>query len=542
MSVKYSTMKKILSILMAIVISGAGNFPDQALAQKKQKATRTTNTKSQKMKKSVTQPRPTSRRPPPAQSTRQQSVSRAPIKQTTLTVNCNVRSAAITQDGIILGNPGSSFEVNPGRIVIEVSAPGYQTKRLAVAIQANKPNKINVNLAKLVPKRQQPSKDQLAQIRKKNAGRKASASGGRSASSKSTNNPTLFDDDFAGLDQGPPVSAPAARQMPSRRSNTRTRQGVPRQPSPQYNPSYGDEGYAQQEPYQYDQGQYAQPNARPYQQPYQQPGYGPQYQGYTPPPAYPQYPSYPQYQAPPAYVPQYNNPYNTPYNPSYPSYQAQPSPYYYYPQPVAPPVVAAPIVPPAETVLTPPLSDATLPSVAEAPVQTTQLPEPDELVPRVSVTRKSKRSKPSPLIKFLPFGAGQYQRGNYMLGGLFTVAQGGALALYAINSSNAAAAATNYAKAAAGYNEAYQNNDTDAQDHYESEMTKQKAFGQSSDQNATLCLLGFAAAWAASTIEASINTPSTKSKKSKSKRRRKGLAFETGIGQEGLEAHVSYNF
>lgn len=514
---------KILALCLVALIAGSSHYPDHAFAQ-----ARKTTAK-------------------PSKNVRQPSVKRVPVKQTTLTVTCNVRSAAITQDGIILGTSGNSFEVNPGRIVIDVAAPGFQTRRLAVTVKANVPNKIKVNLVKLAPK-PKPNRvkpDQISQRRtqpgktsnntRTTAGRSAKPTSGGGAAS-------LFDDDFAGLDQGPPISAPATRQVPQRRQPSRSRQPAPRYDSG----GYGTDTYAQQPPNQYNPNPYnqnpynqnnygQQPATGPYGggQPYQQPGYAPQYPGYGATPNYPQYPSYPQYQAPPTYVP---------YNPGYPSYPSQPAPYYYYPQAVTPPVVAAPIAPPMESVVTPPLSDAALPSVAEAPTQTAQLPEPDELVPRVAAPRKKTRSAPNPVIKFLPFGAGQYQRGSYMLGGLFTAAQGGALILYAMNSSNAAAAASNYAKAAASYEEAIQSNDNDAIDHYESEMTKQKTYGQSSDQNATLCLIGFAAAWAASTIEASINVPTKKSKKRKSRSRRKGLAFDTGIGQEGLEAHLSYNF
>ena len=78
-------------------------------------------------------------------------------------------------------------------------------------------------------------------------------------------------------------------------------------------------------------------------------------------------------------------------------------------------------------------------------------------------------------------------------------------------------------------------------DYYEQQAAAQSAYAKSSDDNATLCLLGFGAAWAASSIEAAINAPSGKSRK-KPRGRRRGLAFETGLNGDGIEAQLSYNF
>lgn len=457
----------------------------------------------------------TTKQPLPVKNSGRLQQPKKIAKQTTLTVSCNVTGATVTQDGIILGSAGSTFEVDPGSLVVEVSAPGYQSQRIKTIAKTNFSNRINVLLVK-TPRKITPVAKPKAPARIQQQAKVPAASGKKIAPQKKRQE--LFGDDFAGTFGGPPPVVTQPRQQATQ----------PRQQAPTYQPGYG----PGQNPT--PQQNYVQPGYQ--QQPYQQapslPGYNPGY------PQYPTYPSYPGYPAPPGYAP------SPGYSPVYPGqgygaplYQ-NPSPYYYYPQQAAPPQMSAPIAPPMDLIPPQSASEAPLPSVAEAPSQS-GAPPTEELVPRVSSTKRSAARNSNPLIKFLPFGAGQYQNGNYLLGGAFTAAQGGALILYFMNSSNAttANAAAGQAIAARDASGATQ----DDIDYYDQQATAQLAYAKSSDDNATLCLLGFGAAWAASSIEAAINAPSGKSRK-KTRGRRRGLAFETGLNGDGIEAQLSYNF
>ncbi len=473
----------------------------------------------------------TASKPVPLKSAGRLQQPKKIVKQTTLTVSCNVTGATVTQDGIILGNAGNTFEVDPGALIIEVSAPGYQSQKVKTLAKTNIANRVNVILVK-IPQRPRPVARPAtgpvsrspAPFKSQQQAKVPSANSKKIAPTKKRQD--LFGDDFAGTVGGPPpvVAAPQSRQQAPRA----------RQQAPTYQPGYG----PGQNPA--PQQNFVQPGYQ--QQPYQQapsfPGYSPGYPQLPAYPAYPTYPSYPSFQSPPGYAP------NPGYAPAYPGqgygvspYQ-NPSPYYYYPQQAAPPPMSAPVAPPLDLIPPQSASEAALPSVAEAPSQSGP-PPTEELVPRISSTKRSASRSSNPVIKFLPFGAGQYQQGKYLLGGAFTAAQGGALIMYFMNSSNAtqANAAASQAFAARDASGVSQED----MEYYDKQATDQLAYAKSSDDNATLCLLGFGAAWAASTIEAAINAPSSKANKKKRGRRR-GLAFETGLNGDGIEAQLSYNF
>ncbi|MEY4630867.1 MAG: hypothetical protein RIQ81_987 [Pseudomonadota bacterium] len=467
---------------------------------------------------------------PPALSTGQQKITKPNLlKQTTLSVKSNVPGAIVTQDGIILGPVGSTFEVEPGNLVIEVSAPGYQAKKTRVAARANTPNQVSVNLDKAIvkqPPRPKPQPKQPSNQRQAVASRPGGKSPqGAQAGKSQKSGSKLFGDDFAGTTS----NAPPAGVQPGRRQAAPQRPaGRPNVPSyePGYDPSGG--GYSGPVPQQQPPMAPSYPQGPAYNPGYAPPGYGQPYNpGYAP--GYP-YPGYGGYG-------------NVPYPPTYPApmyQQPAPAPYYYYPQNIQPPIAApAPqIVVPMDPISSPPASQAPLPSVAEAPDLSGPPPELEEPAPKVGTTKKAASSGGrNPFVKYLPFGAGQYQNGDTLLGVAFTTGQAGTLLLYMMNTSNAAKGAENYNKSMALAKSA--SDDTTAEA-YEKDAENWKTYSQQSSQNATLCLVGFGAAYAASIIEASIHTPTGKSKKSRGRRR--GFAFESGIGTEGLEAQISYNF
>lgn len=73
-------------------------------------------------------------------------------KSTTLRINSNVASANVLLDGILAGRVSSLLEVKPGISIVDVTAPGYRTKKLRVTIVANRENTFTVNLDKIQAK------------------------------------------------------------------------------------------------------------------------------------------------------------------------------------------------------------------------------------------------------------------------------------------------------------------------------------------------------------------------------------------------------
>ncbi len=73
-------------------------------------------------------------------------------KRTTLFIRCNVKSATVMIGGILAGSVNSVLDVNPGKQKIEVSSPGYITKRVNVNIVQNNENSITIDLSKPQPK------------------------------------------------------------------------------------------------------------------------------------------------------------------------------------------------------------------------------------------------------------------------------------------------------------------------------------------------------------------------------------------------------
>lgn len=73
-------------------------------------------------------------------------------KRTTLFVKSNVKSATVMIGGILAGSVNSVLDVSPGKQKIEVSSPGYITKRISVNVVVNNANSITADLSKPQPK------------------------------------------------------------------------------------------------------------------------------------------------------------------------------------------------------------------------------------------------------------------------------------------------------------------------------------------------------------------------------------------------------
>jgi hypothetical protein len=230
-----------------------------------------------------------------------------------------------------------------------------------------------------------------------------------------------------------------------------------------------------------------------------QPAYNAPPPGYAAPPAY----------APPAYTQPAAQAYAPYAPPAYapPGYYQQPAPTYYPPPP--PP-------PPAQPAYDPYAAPAYMPPAAAA----------DPGAAGRSGRRSRKKSAGNNLfVALLPFGAGQFQNHNYLLGLAFMAAEGGALFMW--YSKNQAADKT------VEETNAYVKENTDIPDAdkpaFDTYVAERQKYVDQKRQEASLFLYGFVGLYAAGVIEAIINDnpPKAKSKKRK-KRRYSGFAAKGG--------------
>ena len=228
-----------------------------------------------------------------------------PLKQTFLIINSSNKGANVFIDGIIAGQVNSRINTSPGKVMVEVSQPGFKPKKVRINITKDVDNAVSINLDKIQPKAPPrpkappaaPVDDDLGiavAAGAKGAKSKAAARTAMGAKAKSRNpNDDLFGE--TRVAQPPPTqSGPRIAAAPSQGS------GMPQaQMQQQMQPPMQPQGMAPQG--------YPPPG-------YQMPGYGggmqqypqqapyPTMPGYYPPPNY--YPQAPQViiqQAPPAY-------------------------------------------------------------------------------------------------------------------------------------------------------------------------------------------------------------------------------------------------
>ena len=86
----------------------------------------------------------------------------APAKKTLLKVVSNVSKAQVSIDGILAGATNELINVEPGKIEIEVTSPGYLPRKATVPISKDAENTITLNLEKPRPKTS-PSPPTVAQ-------------------------------------------------------------------------------------------------------------------------------------------------------------------------------------------------------------------------------------------------------------------------------------------------------------------------------------------------------------------------------------------
>lgn len=403
-------------------------------------------------------------RPSPARPTRTaRTQSRPKPIPTTLIVKSNVRSASVLLDGILAGKQGQKIDVSPGNKKIVISARGYQSRSLNVAIRKNQPNEVRVELVKIKPK---PRKS-----------KRPSQTVAKSRKKPRSSTPDLFAEgpsgnQLAGRDltrefeadriSQPPVQTRPQRTSPRRNQNlnlnqarqNRRSQPVPTQqpqPNRQFQQPYGQAPIQQQ------------PGSFPAQQPYYQ-----QPPVYNQPPAYPQQPVY---QQPP---PVYQQPYP---QPAYPV-QQQPAPTYEVPEPPPPP---------------PP------PSYNDTGSDRSFVRKPRK-------RKRSKKQKPGSLaLAIMPFGVGQFQNGDMLLGTLFAGAQAGSIAYYFIANSEADATVDQTNQELA--DRSNQANTAEEQKQLRQFEEDRKSYVDSKRQEGNLALVAFGALWAAGAVEAVLSMP-----------------------------------
>jgi hypothetical protein len=154
-----------------------------------------------------------------------------PLKKTFLKVLSNVANASISIDGILAGQVNSLINTDPGKITIEVTAPGYKSKTVSVNISPNQENTITVNLMKPQPKpkpkpkpkikpqpKQKPTLAKAKKKKKKKKGNKYAPDpggdmfdepgGGGGGGPQGPDLATQFDADAGGYPQQPGYGAP----------------------------------------------------------------------------------------------------------------------------------------------------------------------------------------------------------------------------------------------------------------------------------------------------------------------------------------------
>lgn len=412
--------------------------------------------------------------------------------KTLVKVNSNVPGAQVSIDGIAYGDVGSDLEIQPGAIVLEISAAGYNTKAVKIEVAPKTSNTVRVDLEKNVPKPRPVAKAAPSKIPLP-----ATAGGSQRNPKKKLKGSDLFGsdkgaDEFYASAPGPQGSF-GSGFTPGQPDLNLQAQALTPPPSP-HQPILPPTAYAA--PPQYPPQPYL-------QQPYpQQPMYGagpPMYQNpysqYQQPPMYAQ-PPMPYIQQPPP--PSVYSPYSAGYPPMQPAYD----PYGGY---MAPPPEPMPTVGEAPP-LPPPVVDAPRKTLAPPPMKPPG--NFQKTSGKKSGSSKGSNRQCSLLINLLPLGAGQFCQGNAFKGVLFAGAQVGALYFYKLNTDAATKTQASLQKLEADRATEREQTDPAEQEEFDAVTAKKSKEGNTAidkaDQNATLSLSLFAGAWAVGIIDATM--------------------------------------
>jgi hypothetical protein len=409
-----------------------------------------------------------------------------PLKQTFLRVVSNASGANVFIDGILAGQVNSVINTDPGQILVEVSAAGYLKKTVNVRIAANRENAVTVNLEKPKPKpapKPKPTPEPRAALAA------SAAQGGRRNVRPARGKRPKGNGDAYAPPPGDDMFGPDVAPEPSGAAGA-----APAGPN-----------LAQQ----FDQDA----AAGAYQAP-------PQYGGYSqPPPGYGAPP--PGYGAPP---PQYY----APQPPPQVYYAPPPQVYYPPPQPVAPPPPSAPAVDPYQAYPPDPVAPApAAPAAAPAPA-----PAAGGASPEGGGKKSGGGNDRNIFITLLPFGAGQFQNHNFVLGLVFAAAEAGAIYVYYSNQDLADKTVqdtNNYI----AQNCPKDNLSPEQKDACQDFASKRQKYVDGKQQLATTGLIGFGVLWVVGAAQAYLSGPKASPKKRRKKRRPYGGFSENVIRHEG---------
>lgn len=453
-------------------------------------------------------------KPPHHPSPSNKKIAKIP-KATLLKVNSNV-NGSILIDGILAGQTNSLIDVNPGKLEFVIQAPGYISKKIITNITPNTENTITINLVKIPPQKppkKQTAKTQTSQVQLTTTNQQQYKS---PSTTQNPNQPIYLPIPkgkkvFGNQQTSNTSSTIGGRDLtaefetdsnftqqptnPYYYPNTSPQQATPSAPPPPPPPTY----YPYYAPYTPTQPYYIPPGSYPY-------GYGMPYSS-----PYSYNPSYPP--APPTY--QYNTPQQS-VSPTPPSIDEDQSPHYssnssnttptkttsvsqsyqktqdkpyidYYFDDT--PTTKTSINKKNSTYSQPPKYKPVLPKRSKIKAQK-QTSKSNKIIPKITATktRKSSSKIAAILVSLLPFGAGQYYHGKFLLGLFFTTTQISCIGYaYYINEE--------IKKAIQTYKE--QPDDEELQNQAQEYVNK-------ATQHKNITLIGFFSLWGLSTVESLI--------------------------------------
>jgi hypothetical protein len=455
------------------------------------------------------------------------SIYATPRNTTFLTVDSNAPNATIKLDGILAGSTNTKLEVDPGTLTVEVSAAGFESRKLRTAVIKDRENRIRIDLQRRIQPTPTPKPARPVV--------QAQPRGGQPQVQAQRRQPIarpIAPRTGAGAGQRPASQAPKSRLFAEDEDSDAGLIDTPM--------GYGMQAPMVQQPMPV-QPQYMAPPQLP-QQPYYQP---------QPVPMYPPQPMYPppgyMMQQPYAYPPQgygYPQPYAPPPQPMYPPpQQIAPAP-----QPYLPPVDSLPPLPDNSGAIPGPLQGPEGDSIYDVDEDIDAFELPPASKKRSPVRKVKKRKAPEKIdiyrsptprtssskgrrssssnsgndsgmqvaAALAPFGVGQFYNGNYLFGTALMAGQAAALGAgiyFKLEANNKFAEAEALQRDGANY----------PQEELNRYLQETDAFVTSYDQYSLIAFGTFGGLWLIGTIEAFINAPSPKSS---AKRRRTSIQMD----------------
>lgn len=411
-----------------------------------------------------------------------------PLKRTLLKVNSNVSNARVSIDGILAGSANELINVDPGKVEVQLQAPGFPSRKATITIVKDSENSITLHLEKpkAIQKPKIPQQTSLATHKSTPNSRKGKSSsraeqGGRKSDKQDEDlfAPTPKINGFAtGSSAGSGPKRPSVD--PAQAFEEEARMGsLPPPMAPGMMPGQSGANMPQM----------------PTQPMIAQPGYGaPQPQA----PIYQQQPQAPIYINPPII------------------YQA---PSYSYPPPAS---LSQPVPPPQD----PYTSGQYTPNLP---------PDPGLKTDGTSQNQIS-------LLTFIPFGIGQFAQERYLMGGVFAAAGVATILLYKNNSDAAAVKIADLQKVKRDYcSPEIVGDDEAVKASCSTAIEERKKLIASDQQNQQLALMGAAGVAIVGVLEAVIWEPPAKTKNPTKRKKSKSRKYRGFTAVDEFESLVTYD-